>query len=470
MTYISNLSRPSNQKLIAKQYKVSIEDLRKHMSPDYKADPKYRFYNGKQMESHLYEGIQPAEFYDKLENVLTSQKNAFKVNIALGYDLVSLTDDLIQYWHPNISNTNVFNTPIAINSQSDIRKKVISEIRSMELANKLNYPSSGYKLKSITGFRIYIYHRNHALGDSDAIIPKIIRENHHVINFPKTNNKCVFHCIAWHLLQDPKKNPRTIQAQVKKAFNRYCSFKGVKYSLSLFRSFKPIDLLQLDDVEKCFKLSINVYTMDIESGNVECIRRSEKEYETMNILSHENHALYIKNVDMLQSKYQCKKCEMIFVSFTKLNDHSKNQCERVNIESFPAQPTIYQPAQNTIRSLLTKYSIKEVDHYIDHFIVYDFEAILKPTGIEHGKNTVFTNEHIPVSVSIADSLTEEVRCFVNDDPKALLTDMFKYIANVSVKIQQYNVNKYKALLQKIINAHGLTGMEIPDTPLEIRLW
>ncbi|RAW23003.1 hypothetical protein PC110_g20561 [Phytophthora cactorum] len=98
-------------------------------------------------------------------------------------------------------------------------------------------------------------------------------------------------------------------------------------------------------------------------------------------------------------------------------------------------------------------------------MVYAFEAILKPTATQHGENTVFTNEHIPVSVSIADSLTEEVRCFVNDDPKVLLMDMFKYIGDVSMKIQQYNVNKYESLLRKIINAHSLTGMEIPDVPL-----
>eukprot|EP00644_Phytophthora_capsici_P008724 jgi/Phyca11/111641/e_gw1.20.170.1 len=60
-------------------------------------------------------------------------------------------------------------------------------------------------------------------------------------------------------------------------------------------------------------------------------------------------------------------------------------------------------------------------------------------------------------------LTEGVRCFVNDDPKMLLTEMFNYIGDVSVKIQQYNVNKYMSLLQKIINAHGLTllRMEVP---------
>ncbi|GMF25501.1 unnamed protein product [Phytophthora lilii] len=171
------------------------------------------------MESHLYEGIQPAEFYDKLENVLATQTNAFKVKIALGYDLTSLTDgDFTQYWHPNLANTYVFNTSVAIHSRFDVLKKIISEIRS--IANKLNYPKSGYKLKAITGFKIYI-------------------------------------------------------------------------------------------------------------------------------------------------------------------------------------------------------------------------------------------------TSATDSLTEEVRCFVNDDPKMLLTDMFKYIGDVSVKIQQYNVDKYKSLLQKIINAPGLTGMEIP---------
>ncbi|RAW33121.1 hypothetical protein PC110_g10553 [Phytophthora cactorum] len=99
--------------------------------------------------------------------------------------------------------------------------------------------------------------------------------------------------------------------------------------------------------------------------------------------------------------------------------------------------------------------------------VYDFEAILKPTLVKHGDNTTFTNEHIPVSVSVADSLTEEVCCFVNDDPKALHTDIFKCIASVVVKIQRYNVDKCERLLREIIAVHGMTGMEIPGIELGI---
>ncbi|GMF09431.1 unnamed protein product [Phytophthora lilii] len=261
MFYVSNISRPTNQKLVAKQYKISVETLKKHMSPDYKTDPKYRFYNGTHMESHLYEGIQPAESYDKLENVLAGQTNAFKVNIALGYDLVSLTDgDFTQYWHPNLANTYVFKTPVAINSRSDIRKKIISEIRSMELLT-------------------------------------------HLTTQNRDQQQVVFHCIAWYLNQHAKKDPRRIQAQVKEVFKSYRSYQGISFTLSLFRSFKPIDLLQLDDLEECFHLGINVYSMDVKTGNVESIRRSEREGVAMDILSHENHALYIKNIDMLQSKY-----------------------------------------------------------------------------------------------------------------------------------------------------------------------
>ncbi|KAG2793676.1 hypothetical protein PC129_g23305 [Phytophthora cactorum] len=129
MIYVSNLSRPSNLKLVAKQYKISLNKLEKHLSSDYKADPHYRFCKGNHMESHLYEGIQPGEFYDKLENILESQKSGYKVSIALGYDLVSKTDDFdTRYFHPNLANTYVFSSPVAINSRADIRKKVISEI------------------------------------------------------------------------------------------------------------------------------------------------------------------------------------------------------------------------------------------------------------------------------------------------------------------------------------------------------
>ncbi|GMF13489.1 unnamed protein product [Phytophthora lilii] len=373
-------------------------------------------------------------FCDKLENVLNSQQNAFKVNIALGYNLVTKTDPSDEiYFYPNLSNTHVFDRPVAITFKGDIRKKVLSEIRSMELADRLNYPKSGYSLKAITGFRIFIYFRDHALGSSEAVIPKVIKDNKSVINFPKTNNKCVFHCIAYH--QGDKKDPRFINSLVKDAFKRYCSFKGISYTLTFFRNFKPIDILQFDEFEECFKLAINVYTYDCDTGKAVCIRKSDREYG-INILSHEKHALCIKDISTFLSKYQ-----------------SNNL------------PTKSEPNE----VIANEYSIKGIDQYIDDFAVYDFEAILKPTEVNHGKSTMLNNEHRSVSVSICDSFTVNEECFVNEEPKELLSNMFNYIyiliKTVGYKIHRYNIDKYEPLIRKIIDAHGLTGMDIPGVPL-----
>jgi hypothetical protein len=80
------------------------------------------------------------------------------------------------YFYPNIANTNVYERPFVVNSRADVRK-LISDIRMKELSDSLNYPKSGIKVKSINGFKVYIDYRNHALGDSDALVPDFIK-NH----------------------------------------------------------------------------------------------------------------------------------------------------------------------------------------------------------------------------------------------------------------------------------------------------
>ncbi|GMF19476.1 unnamed protein product [Phytophthora lilii] len=202
------------------------------------------------------------------------------------------------------------------------------------------------------------------LGDSKTVIPKIIRENKHVINFPKTNNKCVFHCIAWNTFQSAKKDPSRIQAQVKEAFKRYCFFKGITYTLILFRSFKPVDLPQLDEVEDCFQLGINVYSIVVASGNVECIDRTRG----------------------------------------------------------------------------------------------------KKLWIFYHTRVTLSTSRASICFSLTDSLTEEVRCFVNDDPKMLLMDMFKYIGDVSVKIQQYNVDNSLGFGKQRFD-YGRLKQQIDQVPL-----
>lgn len=100
---------------------------------------------------------------------MSSQQKAFKINIWLGYKLVNISDGSERDYYPS-GNTAVFKQPIAINSKSDINKKVISHIQMLEIATTLSYPSSAYKLKAIKAFQIVIYYRNHTQGGVQALL------------------------------------------------------------------------------------------------------------------------------------------------------------------------------------------------------------------------------------------------------------------------------------------------------------
>ncbi|KAJ8524069.1 hypothetical protein ON010_g17048 [Phytophthora cinnamomi] len=218
MVFIGKPSLPKNMEFIAKQYNVSNDELTKQLSPDYKLDTQYIFKKEKYGERHFYEYIPTSEFYDKLENMLLNQPKVYKSNIALGYTLYDPVNDEEFYFYPNIANTAVYDRPFTVNSRADARK-IVSDIRTRELADGLKYPKSGVKLKAISGFLIQIDYRDHALGDSDALVPEFIKKHKYIVNFTKTNNKCVFHCLAYHF--SDKKDSRKIQTHVKAAFKKY---------------------------------------------------------------------------------------------------------------------------------------------------------------------------------------------------------------------------------------------------------
>lgn len=72
------------------------------------------------------------------------------------------------------------------------------------------------------------------------------------------------------------------------------------------------------------------------------------------------------------------KCFMVFATKGHMRDHKKNKCEKEYVKRFVKQPTVFHPATNKVVHLLQKYGVKDVDPYTDHYMVYDFEAILKP--------------------------------------------------------------------------------------------
>ncbi|TYZ65581.1 hypothetical protein PybrP1_000619 [[Pythium] brassicae (nom. inval.)] len=446
--FTTKLNSEKAQKLFAKFHKLKLKDVKQTFSSSFKKQT-FVQYVGKAKSTYSYENISEGSFYNKLKDVLTSQDKAFKFNIQLHYTLIDrITKKEFDFFATE--RTEIYDTPISINSKRDI-SKTIAHIASLNKADKLPYPSSSAQLKAITGFKIVIYHRQHELG-KNIEIPKAIKENRYVIDFPETNNKCILFCIGYKL-QDEKPLPKRMAAHVKDVAKAWCEFKNIPYTSKYYKDFQPIDILHFDELEECFKMNIDVFELS-DDESIKKIRESSTQFDkTINILDYKSHAMYITDLNKILKKHPCPKCTMFFTTSEKLRNHTKNRCEETVINRFVSTPTRYRPQGNFIKGLLSKFYIKGCDHYMDHYIVYDFEALLKSRDHNPDDRTRYTHDHKPLSVSVCDSLSNNVQCFVNESPRHLLEEMFEYIYSIQKMIAKYNRTKLNSLIS-ILSSKG----------------
>ncbi|TMW63865.1 hypothetical protein Poli38472_002806 [Pythium oligandrum] len=439
--------------------------LKKHIVPQYKQKGAYEVTQGEVVTAHTWYHITRNEFEAEAYKVMSKLKKAVKVNVQLGYTLIHRTSGLTREFWP-AANTAIFDGAIPINSKHEIKPKVVDYMGKIEFNNKISYPSSAWQLQYISAYKLMLIDRDHTLGEK-VETPDVIKMHRFIVDFQNEDNNCVLYCIAAHI--DPDYNKKRMVKPAKECFNQWCKFKGIEYTPKTFKEAERIDIMQFDELEECFNLSINVFEMDVQTEAVTKIRETVKEgSNVLNIFDYHGHAMYITNIDKVLAKYPCAQCGMIFKTCNELKNHkykNKDTCQHETIFQFSKQPNNYQPNENALKKLVMKYDL-DLDYYVDHFMVYDFGAILMTIQEQKGENSQFVSKHIPVSVSICDSLTNQVKCFVNEDPGALLVDMFAYVEEVTAKIRRYNVDKFLALLKVIWKNETLTGMGVDgDHPI-----
>lgn len=343
------------------------------------------------MEWVLYENMNVREFYQNIERVLNTQAKAFKAQIQIGYGLIDPYFGEERYFWPG-DETKLCDKPIAINSYNSIKSLIIQKIKAMDMRMKVKFPGSSWKMKETTAFKVLVYYWNHHLGQEDCTISDIIKNCRSIINFPNTENKCVLYCLAYHLIEGDKPEPKRMVKHVKNAVKKLCAYRNEKYSHKLFKDFNAIDIIKFDELEDCFKLNIDVFEMNVFTREITKIRPSQCKYEnTLNILDYNSHAMHITEKDRFLNKYECNKCSSIFETFDKLHNHRRNKCQLETIESFDKFPKLYEPPRNQMKRLLDKFKIKNVDHYLPHFIVYDFESVQQHLDHDKDAKTKFTH-------------------------------------------------------------------------------
>jgi hypothetical protein len=236
--FVSKVSLPKNLELIAKTYKISEKRLKRELAYEYRPERRYVKFQGKALEAHEFGGFSQDELYQKVKDFLEGQTKSFKVNIQLGYKLIDRTNGLERDYYPS-SNTTIWDLPIAINSKGDTEKKIMSHMKAMDFTERISYPVSAYQLKEINSANIVIYYRNHILGDSEIKIPDYISKTRFMINFTRTQNRCMFYCIAYHLVDGKKPNREKMVSHAKQRVKQYCEIlKALTTQLNCSRILK----------------------------------------------------------------------------------------------------------------------------------------------------------------------------------------------------------------------------------------
>ena len=157
----------------------------------------------------------------------------------------------------------------------------------------------------------------------------------------------------------------------------------------------------LEDVEKTFKVSINVYSLQ-EDKSAEVVRISEKEYEkVMHLNLYDSHFSYITKFKSYAKKYQCPSCSR----FIGNSNHLARHIRRCQVEVEDVYVGGKFKTKQTVFEALDELGIKvpEEHQYDRLFSVFDFEAMaFKTETVEQGKTLLAT--HVPATVSISSNV------------------------------------------------------------------
>ncbi|KAF0688759.1 Aste57867_19665 [Aphanomyces stellatus] len=452
---------------------------------------KTNYVDDKSRKQWEYRNWTEARFLADAERHLRERKTTFKVNIARGFRYFNVRTQESTIYEANIANTAIFELPFVINRRTDINA-FFQAVNANGLSTTPLLGASSDKFEAIVEYHLVIYDTGSPIGNMAAAMPDIIKNDVNIMNPRIQYEKCIFACIAYDGLykanEKVKIRPEELSMPAKDMFKTWCAFNKKEYSFKLYKETQGLDLMQFDALEECFGVGIECYRLDEESAKYIRFRETTKLHgNVISLVIHDGHAMYVRSPSKLLAVYECKKCRMLFNTRIQRNDHQKNNCDELSLVTYVKKPTVYKPNDNTILKLQVKYGTSEEkcesyvgsdddepgcpfigglsvkgekddnvkdDHYHDHFMTYDLEVIQKPRVVEETvvgmpekkSNTIIINDHVPVSVSIYNTLTDETIHLENEDPKQLIDDMVNEFTKGSKEIWKYNAKKWKGLV------------------------
>ena len=243
---------------------------------------------------------------------------------------------------------------------------------------------------------------------------------------PYNDRKCFFRCAALYLGADVKH----LEKATNKLVKEYCEKGSVQ-------NFNGVTLDELEDVSRFLNIPINVYEMSEEYYTellFSTTLRTTDSDRVMNLFLHEDHFMYIKDLDKFSSSYRCHKCDKLFAHSGHFNRHLKTCSVGIKKKfvggNFRLKPTIFE--------ILEGYGVN-IPKQLRQFqfrAVFDIECLLRNTDRINTAKTEYTSEHELLSVSVCSNVPgfQKPRCFVIDEAggqRKVVKLMLEYLNTIS---------------------------------------
>ncbi len=426
--------------------------------------------------------LNPNEIYHALLIIMHKLGVAFKFNFGMSIVLKHRTNHDFRLWYAH-ENFMVLDEPVYIHNLDDI-EQFIKRLKSEDIINKAMFDSrfsgSEWIFHQFAQVRVRVFPTDLPLSSPVDLsdLPDFVKRSRSVWTFKKdSGNICMFRCLSClgcSNLEDAKGKMTEItvnkQIFLEKTGRNDKTFQGV----NMFGS----DLQIFEDL---FKVRVNLYNLRPDK-KVSVLHRSIKSGDgirELNVLVHNNHAMYIKCLSAFLHKYICRNCSMCFKTSSKLVRHEGTCMNAVklkfNMTSYKPNKTIFHtleafgvnvPMPLRLNRYLATFDFEALCGYVDELQNQDtrnMNSLTDQIRWREEAKTKFLATHKPLSVSICSNVSAEYKkpkSFINRDVDILLHDMLQYLEQISDAYYAMLKEKYSFVFNKL---QALIDSECPDS-------
>ena len=232
-----------------------------------------------------------------LDEIMNGEHGAFKINIGFGSMLYDTVNQVYRYFYIS-HNHYLFDTAFTISTNHDMTT-FFNKILSLQLTDQyyLQRPSSGWVLAGLPNLEIRVMRLRGVPIGAGVQLPAHIKNSKSIIGLTRDkthghdfeDNLCLFRCLALHFGESIR--------SLEDTSNHFKS-KLEEYAKQRFDDGVEVSILST--VETCFKVAINVYSLQ-EDKTAKSIRLSNLDYkqdDVMHLNLYENHFSYIKKISL----------------------------------------------------------------------------------------------------------------------------------------------------------------------------